>query len=56
MNDLKPIGKQRRAPKVKTTSDAISLAFGLDKCAKTVLKKEKLVHQQNIIIDINRKI
>jgi hypothetical protein len=32
------------------------MAFRLDKCAKTVLKKGKLVHLQNLMLDINRDI
>jgi hypothetical protein len=27
------------------------MEFGLDKCAKTILKKGKLVHSQNLILD-----
>jgi len=30
--------------------------FGLDKCQKTVLKRGKLVHSQNLILDFNREI
>jgi hypothetical protein len=29
---------------------------GLDKFAKIVLKKGKLVHSQNLVVDINRQI
>jgi hypothetical protein len=32
------------------------MEFGLDKCAKIVLEKEKLVHLQNLILCINREI
>jgi hypothetical protein len=30
------------------------MEFGLDKCAKIVFKKRKLVHSQNLVVDINR--
>ena len=30
------------------------MEFRLDKCAKIVLKKGKLVHLKNLILDINR--
>jgi hypothetical protein len=29
------------------------MEFGLDNCAKTVFKKGKLVHSQNLVVDIN---
>ena len=32
------------------------MEYGLDKCAKTVLKRGKLVHSQNLILDFNREI
>jgi hypothetical protein len=32
------------------------MEFGLDKCAKTVLKRRKLVHSQNLIFDFNTEI
>jgi hypothetical protein len=32
------------------------MEFRLDKCAKTVLKKGKLVHSQNLILYTNREI
>jgi hypothetical protein len=32
------------------------MEFGLDKCEKTVFKNEKLVHSQNLVVDINREI
>jgi hypothetical protein len=34
----------------------IRMDFGLEKCAKTVLKKGKLVHSQYLISDFNRAI
>jgi hypothetical protein len=30
------------------------MEFGLDKCAKIVFKKGKLVHSQTLVVDINR--
>jgi len=30
--------------------------FGLEKCAKITFKKGKLIHSQNLVIDINREI
>jgi hypothetical protein len=33
---------------VRTFTDNIHMEFGLDKCAKIVLKKGKLVHSQNL--------
>lgn len=41
---------------VRTFSDDIHVEFRLNKCAKTVLKKGKLVHSQNLMLDINREI
>ena len=32
------------------------MEFGLDKCAKTTLKRGKLIHSQNLILDFNREI
>jgi len=29
---------------------------GLEKCAKIIFKKGKLIHSQNLVIDINREI
>jgi hypothetical protein len=39
---------------VRTFSDGIHMEFGLDRCADIVLKKGKLFHLQNLILDINR--
>jgi hypothetical protein len=39
-----------------TFSGDIHMEFGLDKCAKIVFKKGKLVHSQNLMVDINREI
>jgi hypothetical protein len=30
--------------------------FGLEKCAKITFKKGKLIHSQNLVIDMNREI
>ena len=32
------------------------MGFGLEKCAKFTFKKGKLIHSQNLVIDINREI
>ena len=47
---------QKQAQVVRIFSDYINMEFGLDKCEKTVLKRGKLVHSQNIILDFNREI
>jgi hypothetical protein len=59
MDDLKLIGKseeelQKQIQTVTAFSDDIRMEFGLDKCAKIVFKKGKLVHSQNLVMDINR--
>jgi hypothetical protein len=60
MDDLKLIGKSEEELKqvqtVTTFSDDIDMEFGLDKCAKVVFKKGKLVHSHNLVVDINREI
>jgi hypothetical protein len=60
MDHLKLIVKnRRRASKTaadKTFCDDIRMEFGLDKCAEIVLKKGKLVHLQNLMLNINREI
>jgi len=60
-DDLKLIAKsdeelQKEIQTVKTFSDDIHLEFGLEKCAKIAFKRGKLVHWQNLVIDINREI
>jgi hypothetical protein len=51
--DLQLIGeKQMQA--VRTCSDDIHMELGLDKCARIVLNKRKLVHSQNLILDFSR--
>jgi hypothetical protein len=59
MDDLKLIAKseeelQKQIQTVKTFSDDIHMDFGLEKCAKITFKKGKLIHLQNLVIDINR--
>jgi len=61
MDDLKLIAKseeeiQKQKQTVKTVSDDIHMEFGLEKCAKIAYKRVKLVHSQNLVIDINREI
>ena len=63
MDDLKLMGKteeelqkQMQVVRIRNYSDDIDMEFGLDNCAKTVLKRGKLVHSQNLILDFNREI
>jgi len=61
MAALKLIGKkeekqQKQMQVVRNVSDDIHRELGLDNCAKTVLKRGKLVHSQNLILDFNREI
>jgi hypothetical protein len=61
MDDLKLIAKseeelRKHVQTVKTFSDDIHMEFGLEKCAKITFKKGKLIHLQNLGIDINREI
>jgi hypothetical protein len=57
VDDLKLIGEtEEEFQTVKTLGDDINMEFGLEKCAKIVLKKGKLFHSQNLIFDINREI
>jgi len=61
MDDLKLIAKseeelQKQIQRVKTFSDDIHMEFGLKKCAKIAFKRVKLVHSQNLVIDMNREI
>jgi hypothetical protein len=61
MDDLKLLGKSEEELKkqiqmVTTFSDGIHMEFGLDKCAKIVVKKGKLVHSQNLVVDMNREV
>jgi hypothetical protein len=61
MDDLKLIAKsdeelKKQIQTVKTFSDDIHMDFGLEKCAKITFKKGKLIHLQNLVIDINREI
>jgi hypothetical protein len=59
MDDLKLIGRseeelQKQIQAVTTFSDNIYMEFGLDKCAKIVLREERLVHLQILILYIKR--
>ena len=61
MDDLKLIAKseeeiRKKIQTVKNFSDDIHMDFGLEKCAKITFKKGKLIHSQNLVIDINREI
>ena len=61
MDDLKLTGErkeelQKDTQVVRTFRDDIHMEFGLDKCAKIVLKRGKLVQSQNLILDFNREI
>jgi len=61
MDDLKLIAKseeelQKQIKTVKSFSDDIQMGFGIQKCAKIAFKRGKLVHSQNLLIDINREI
>jgi len=61
MDDLKLIAKseeelQKQIQTVKNVSDDIHMEFGLEKCAKIAFKRGKLVHSQNLVIDINKEI
>jgi hypothetical protein len=47
---------QRHIQTVKTFSDDIHMAFGLEKCAKITFKRGKLISLQNAVIDNNREI
>jgi len=60
MDDLK-VKKGKREEELhkemqvfRTFSDDIHMEFGMDKCAKIVLKRGKLVQSQNLILDFNR--
>jgi hypothetical protein len=61
MDDLKLISTtdkelKKQIQTVRTFSDDIHMEFRLNKCPETVLKKEKLVRSQNLMLDINREI
>ena len=58
MDDMKLTAKseeeiRKRIQTIKNFSDDIHIDFGLEKCAKITFKKGKLVHSQNLVIDIN---
>ena len=59
MEDLKLIGKteeevQKQMQAVRKISDGVRMEFGLEKCAKFLLRKRKLVHSHNLILQFNR--
>jgi hypothetical protein len=61
VDDLMLIGRteeefQKQMQVFSNFSDVIRMEFGLDKCAKSVLKRGKLVHSYNLILDFNREI
>jgi len=61
MDDFKLIVKseeelQKQIQTVKIFSDDIHMEFGFEKCAKIAFKRGKLVHWQNLVIDIKRAI
>jgi hypothetical protein len=61
MDNLKLLSKsedelQKQIQTVTTFSDDIHMEFRFDKCAKIVFKKGKLVHSQNLVVDIAREI
>jgi len=58
LGDLKLIAKseEEQIQIFKSFSDYIHMEFGLEKCAKIAFKRGKLVHWQNLVIDINREI
>jgi len=61
MDDLKLIAKseeelQKQVQIVKNFSDDIHMEFGVEKCDKIAFKRGRLVHWQNLVIDIYREI
>jgi hypothetical protein len=59
IDDLKLLGKseeelEKQIQTFTAFSDDIHMEFGLDKCAKIVCRKGKLVHLQNLVVDIKR--
>jgi uncharacterized protein YqkB len=59
LDDLKVKDKtkeelQKQMQTDRTFSDDIYMEFELHKCAKSVLKKGKLVHSQNLTLDIKK--
>jgi hypothetical protein len=61
VDDLTLLGKseeelQKQIQTVTNFSHDIHMESGLDKCAKVVFKKGKLVHLQNLVVDVNREI
>ena len=61
MDDLKLIAKseeelQKQIQTVKTFSDDVHMAFGIEKYAKVTVKRGKLIQAQNLMIDAAREI
>ena len=61
MDDLKLIAKseeelQKQIQTIGNFSGDIHMEFGLEKYAKIAFKSGKLVHSQNLVIDVNRDI
>jgi hypothetical protein len=59
MDDLKLLGKseqvlQKQLQTGTTFIDDMHREFGLDKCAEVLFKEGRLVHSQNLVVDINR--
>ena len=47
---------QKQIQTVKTFSDDIHMAFGLEKCAKVTFKRGKLIQAQNLMIDATQEV
>jgi hypothetical protein len=61
MDDLKLIAKseeefQKHIHSFENFSHDIHMEFGLEKWVKIIFKRGKVVHYQNLVIDINREI
>jgi hypothetical protein len=61
MDNLKLIEKteeelQKQKQVVRNFSEDIHMEFGLHRCTNIVMKRGKLVHSQNLILDFNREI
>jgi hypothetical protein len=61
VDDLKLIAKsqeelQKQIQTVENFSNDIHMEFGHEKCTNSTFKRGKLIHSQNLVIDINREI
>ena len=61
MDDLKLTAKpeeefQKQIHTVKTFSDDIHMEFGLEKCAKIIFKRGKIIQLKNLVLDVMREI